>query len=210
MTRLSGQPQVPVLRHGKTVIAGSDRIIDHLETLQPEPRLYPQDAEDRRRALAIQAQFDDEVGPAVRRAAFFELMADPGYFASIFTDDRPLLTRVSYRMLLPVIQRIMTRDMGITAAAVERDHAVIRAAFDRVAAETGSDGYLIGGEFSVADLAAAALLMPAVQPPQGPVYPEPWAEVVHAWVAHWAEHPGAAWVREIYARHRGTAAAVAA
>jgi glutathione S-transferase len=61
----------------------------------------------------------------------------------------------------------------------------------------------------VADLAAAALLMPAVQPPQGPVYPEPWAEVVHAWIAHWADHPGAAWVREIYARHRGTSAQVA-
>jgi glutathione S-transferase len=41
VTRLSGQAQVPVLRHGRKIIAGSARIIDYLEQLVPEPALYP-------------------------------------------------------------------------------------------------------------------------------------------------------------------------
>jgi glutathione S-transferase len=210
VTRLSGQPQVPVLRHGEAVIAGSDRIIDHLERHQPEPSLYPKDAEDRRRALAIQSEFDEEVGPAIRRAVFAELMADPGYFASTFTDDRSLATRAIYRLLLPVTKAIMSRDLGITPEAIEPARSVTRAALDRVAAEAGPEGYLVGSEFSVADLTAASLLMPAVQPPQGPLFPEPRAKVLEAWLARWEAHPGGAWVREMYARHRGTSAAVEA
>jgi hypothetical protein len=50
----------------------------------------------------------------------------------------------------------------------------------------------------------AALLMPAVDvgdlggPPSD-------AEAERVWLARWADHPGAAWVQEIYRRHRRTA-----
>jgi glutathione S-transferase len=108
---MSGQAQVPVLRHGRKVIAGSAHIIDYLEQLVPEPPLYPHDPDALAEAREIQAWFDAELGPAV-------------------------------------------------------------------------------------------------QPPEGPTYPEPRAAVVDRWTARWADHPGAAWVREIYRRHRGQSAEI--
>ena len=208
MTRLSGQAQVPVLRHGRKIIAGSARIIDYLEQLVPEPALYPHSPDALTKAQAIQACFDAEVGPAVRCAAFSDLMKDPGYFASVFSDDRPLATRLLYRALLPFTQALMKRDLDITPDTIGPARATVLSALDRVAEDSRATGYLVGDRFSVADLTAAALLTPAVQPPGGPMYPEPLAPVALCWIARWADHPGAAWVREIYSRHRGESAEV--
>jgi glutathione S-transferase len=205
--RLSGQQQVPVLRRGDEVVAGSAQIIARLEELQPEPNLYPMDPGQLEGALAIQARFDEEVGPAVRLAMFAELQADPGYFASLFTDDRSLPVRAAYRCALPVLQMIMNRDLGLTPEAIPPALAVTREALDFVAENAGPSGHLVGDDFSVADLTAACLLMPAVLPEGGVRYPEPLPDVVRSWVARFSEHPGAAWVREIYARHRGSSAA---
>jgi glutathione S-transferase len=60
----------------------------------------------------------------------------------------------------------------------------------------------VGDEFCVADLTCAALLMPAVEVGDlgGPASAGTDAE--QAWLARWSDHPGAAWVREIYRRHR--------
>jgi len=48
--------------------ADSTRIIAVLERLQPDPPLYPRDEAERRRALALEDFFDEEVGHAVRTA----------------------------------------------------------------------------------------------------------------------------------------------
>ena len=45
----------------------------------------------------------------------------------------------------------------------------IVAAFDRIERELGSGEYLVGDDFSVADLAAASLLYPIVAPAEGPL-----------------------------------------
>jgi glutathione S-transferase len=208
VTRMSGQAQVPVLRHGEEVITGSARIIDYLEEFAPEPALYPEDPTARAKALAIQAWFDAEIGPAVRCAAFSDLMVDPSYFARIFSDDRSLATRVLYRALLPFTQALMKRDLDITPDTIGPARANVLTALDRVAEDSRATGYLVGDRFSVADLTAAALLTPAVQPPGGPMYPEPLAPVALCWISRWADHPGAVWVREIYSRHRGESAEI--
>jgi glutathione S-transferase len=67
--RLTGQTTVPVLRIGERVVPGSARIIDELEQRYPEPPLYPADPALRKWALEIQACFDEEIGPRVRRCA---------------------------------------------------------------------------------------------------------------------------------------------
>src|SRR2546430_16684269 len=50
--------------------------------------------------------------------------------------------------------------------------ARVRAGLDRIVAELGPSGHLVGDAFSVADLTAAALLSPIVLPPEFP-YPPP-------------------------------------
>jgi glutathione S-transferase len=187
--RLSGQRAVPVVCVDGRVIAGSASIIEWLEQAHPEPSLYPEDPARRREALELQRWLDDEVGPAARRALFFDLLADGGYAARCFTVDRGGVVPALFRMLFPVTRIIMERDMQIDAAGAERGREVVRQALEVVADRGARSGYLVGERFSVADLTAAALLS------------------VRRWLAHWAALPGTAWVADTYRRHRGMSSA---
>ena len=202
--KLSGQEQVPVLRFDGMVVAGSNAIIDFVEREIPEPPLCPRDPATRKRALEIQAKFDDEIGPAIRLAMFHELLADPGYFTRLFTWDQSAFVRIGYRAIFPAVKLIMSREMKITPENAARGLEVTRSGLDFVVKESAATGYLAGDRFSVADLAAASLLAPAVEMEPSPFsYPKPYPRSLHAWWARWREHPGTAWVKAMFARHRG-------
>lgn len=207
MMRLSRQDQVPVLTDGAEVVVGSSAILAHLEARQLEPRLVPEDPALAEAALRIQREFDSEVGPAVRLGRFFEVLPDSGYMAAQFTSDKPRHTQLLYRAVFPLVKRLMAGQMKLTAENAEPARRKTEEALDRVAKEAGSGGYLVGDSFTIADLTAASLLMPAIGPPGCPQLPPPSKEAAN-WAARWADHPGAAWVREIYVRHRGSSAEV--
>lgn len=197
----SGRTQTPVLVDGGEVVAGSAAILTHLERRFPEPPLEPAAPEERERALAIAREFDEEVGPAIRLAKFFEVMSAE-YAIQVFCTERSPLVRAAYRTCFPVVSRVMRRSMGIDAGSAERGRERTRRALDFVAKEADASGYLVGGRFGLADLTCAALLMPAVDVGDlgGPLPADTDAE--RRWLARWSDHPGAAWVREIYHRHR--------
>ena len=60
VVRLSGQPLVPVLDHDGQVVADSTAILRYLETLEPEPPLFPRD-EAQRAELEIFLDWFDRV-----------------------------------------------------------------------------------------------------------------------------------------------------
>lgn len=209
MMRVSGQKSVPVLCLGEEVIAGSDKIIDALEKRFPQPPLYPADDGRRREALETARWFDEELGPQIRRAYFFDVLPGSTYAAEGFLNGRGALTRTLYRAVFPAIRAVMMRDMKIDAPGAALGVEKTREALDRVAERSAATGYLAGDTFTVADLTAAALLSPAVMPPQFPYpVPEPRSPGLEHWLARWKDHPGAAWVLEMYRQHRGTSAAV--
>jgi len=201
MKRLTGRTETPVLVDGDLVVAGSAAILAHLERRFPEPPLEPSAPEERERALAIARRFDDEVGPAVRLAMFFEVMSG-AYAVRTFCAERKPLVKAAYRAAFPAVHLVMRRSMGIEAERAARARERTREALDFVAEASGGSGYLVGDRFCIADLTCAALLMPAVDVASlgGPASAGTPEE--SAWRARWADHPGAAWVREIYRRHR--------
>jgi len=199
--RLTGQTATPVLVDGDAVVAGSARIVDHLERRFPERALYPQDAVARERALAIQGEFDAEVGPAVRLAKFFAVL-DADYVLGTFCREASPAARAVYRAAFPLIGRVMRSSMAIDAANAERARERVRSALEFVTANAGRDGYLVGDTFSVADLSCAALLMPAVRVADWGGPTEHDSDKTRRWLANWSGHPGAEWVRAMYRRHR--------
>jgi glutathione S-transferase len=210
MLRLSGQKSVPVLRTDSRVVTGSAPIIDHLESTHPAPPLYPEDAEERARALDIQRWFDDEVGPQIRRAFFFDTVHHPRYLCGLFTAGKPLLVQRLYSAVFPAIRLVMSKDMELTAAGAAAGCERTREGLDFVLEHAGPEGYLVGQRFSVADLAAAAILSPTILPPEFPVpIPEPKSPSLRSWLGRWADHAGTRWILETYRRHRGASVAIA-
>ena len=208
---MTGQKSVPVLVLDGETIHDSTRIIERLERLRPEPALYPADEADRHRALALEDFFDEELGPHVRRALFHELLPETEFAAAAFTMGCGPGTRRLYRALFPALRVVMKADMKIDAAGATRSREKVLAALDRIEAELQPSGYLVGERFSVADLAAAALLAPVAFPPEFPYPPPgPLPAPVARWCEDFAGRRAFRWAAEMYRRHRGTSAEIAA
>lgn len=207
----TGQKKVPVLILDGKAIPDSTRIIEALEGLKPDPPLYPKDPADRRRALELEEWFDEELGPHLRRAVFFGLLTDPDYAANLLSVGSSQRSRRIYRALFPATRAVMKVDMGINPESAARSREKTAAALDRIAAERQPSGYLVGDHFSVADLTAAALCAPLVIPPEFPYpFPTPLPESAARWRENLARHPAFAWTFDIYRRHRGRSAEIAA
>lgn len=209
--RLTGEiDTTPVLTLDRRAIGDSTRIIATLEGRWPQPPLYPADDEQRRRALELEDYFDEELGPHIRRAVYHELLPYPELTVPLFTNGQPLPARVMMRATFPVLRVGMRRRMDIRAAEAEASREKVVAAMDRLEAEIGPSGYLVGDSFTVADLTAASLFYPIARPPEFPYPsvtdpPEPAREFIDGLFAR----PGGQWVAETYRRHRYASAAEA-
>lgn len=205
------QPRLPILFLDGAAIADSTRIIAAIEARYPEPALYPGGADERRRALAVEDWFDEEVGSPVRTAILAPLFAaDPDAALASLTIGMPTAARRMIRALFPAFRAYYKARHGIDAATSDAAPRIVRGAFDRVAAEVGPTGYLVGDRFSVADLTAAAILAPIVAPAEHEYLPPPPVPAsLRELRASLASHPGSEWVRDTYRRHRGASAEVA-
>jgi glutathione S-transferase len=196
----------PVLELDGRAIGDSTAVIAALEEAFPEPPLYPADPEQRRRALALEDFFDEELGPHARLLAFHDLIEEPQVFAEVAsqTVSGPL---GNAKALTGAYARAYTSlRFGANsdeAAATARTKIV--AALDRLDAElaAGDGEYLVGESFSVADLTAAALFYPVVGPDEGPLPPDtPSPPAFERFRDGLSDRPGFLWVEEMFRRHR--------
>ncbi len=209
----TGQPRLPVLFLEGRAIADSTRIIEALERHRPEPPLYPRDEPGRRRALALEDFFDEGLGPAVRAATLGpSFVNDPAATIRLLTTGMAVGRVVPYapRAAVVAFRAFYRARHDINAATVAEGRAKVRAALDRLEAELGPSGYLVGDAFTVADLTAAALFAPLLFPPEFPYPPAgPVLPAIGELRAFLGDRPGLAWVLDTYRRHRGTSAEVA-
>jgi glutathione S-transferase len=203
--RLTGRTGTPVLVYDGTAIDGSANILEWLEARGGVPALLPAEPAQREEALRIQRWFDDDLTPRIRCSALDALLQQPGYFARIFGDGSSRLKQMAYACVVPFAASLVRKGNGITGvAAIADGHRAATEALDFVAERCAATGYLVGDSFSIADLTAASTLAVLIRPADSPMScPQPVAQAFRALMDRYAEHPGAAWVHGIYARHRG-------
>jgi len=209
--RATGQGKLPVLWLDGRAIADSTRIIAALEEHYPEPALYPREAAARQRALALEDDLDETLGPALRAAVVTPLFQhDPDFALRMLTTGMGSKAYPGLRRMLRVFPWYYRLRHKISERNLERDRTIVAAALDRIEQERQGRTYLVGEVFSVADLTAAALLGPLLQPPELqyplqvelPVYLEDYRTTL-------LQHPAAQWAADIYRLHRGQSAEIA-
>jgi glutathione S-transferase len=207
----SGQQKLPILEIDGQVVAGSDRILRILEQLRPDPSLFPADPAARLRALAIQAYFDEEVAPEWRRLFWATYLDDAPACTAMATDGAAPAARLCWAAALPLMRPLFRRNMKMDPASLERARARMGTHLDKLLADIGAHGYLVGDSFTVADLTAAAVLTAIIRPPQFSYpLPEPWPAALVELRASIAQHSAFDWVLNIYTRHRGPSFELAA
>ena len=209
--RLTGGATFPVLVMNGDPIGDSTRIIEALERLYPEPALYPADAPGRRRALQIEDYFDEQLGPHLRLLIVSIVLEEPGLALGAFLPDLRGGRRLAVRALFPLQRRKIRTAFGIHDESVEQAWLQIAAAGECFREELQPNGYLVGEGFSVADLTVAAMIAPAIAPPEFP-YPQP--QRGHPAFARLREAFDEAgmleWGYEMYGRHRARSAEIEA
>jgi glutathione S-transferase len=204
--RLTGRTTTPVLRRDDgPPLDGSARILEWLEQRWPQPPLLPAGAAERAEALRIQQWFDEELTPRIRRAVLDALLRQPRGFAAVFADGRPAVQQLAYAVAVPLAAPLVRKGNGIDGSAAVSDG--LRAAdeaLDFVAQRAAPDGHLVGGRFGLADLVAASTLAVLAQPPASPMAgPRPCGAAFATLLQRFEAHPGIAWTRRLYVRHRG-------
>ncbi len=194
----------PVLEIDGERIGDSTEIIAALEQRFPERPLYPDDPEQRRRALELEDFFDEELGPHVRLLGFHELGKDPERFEAVIARTTPGPVASLGSGAVTYARTYTGLRFGVRSEeAAEVARGKIVAALDRLETELGGSEYLVGDSFSVADLSAAALFYPLVLPDEGPLpEDEPLPGGMESFRAPLRERPGYRWVEETYRRHR--------
>ena len=206
--RLRAGRTVPILEMDGRAIGDSTRIIEEIERGWPEPPLYPTDAAERSRALELEDYFDERCGPDARRVLFADNLVEPEAFLAMFLGaDRRRSGLLE--MLTPPAIRLVKWRYDVRPETVEESRERVRAAFDKLEAEVGPSGYLVGESFSVADLTAASILGLFVVPPEFPYIklpPDERTTRFRRFRDSLKERPGYGWVEDMYARHRGVSA----
>jgi len=210
--RLRAGRTLPILEMNGRTIGDSTKIIEEIERRWPVPPLYPADPQECARALELEDYFDERCGHDLRRVLFNDNLLEPETFlAMLYGADHPRMGVL--KTLGPVFGRAVKRRFRIRPETVEQSREVVRAAFDRIEAETGPSGYLVGESFTVADLTAASILSPIVVPPEFPyikLHPDERTAQSRRFRDSLKDRPGFTWVEDMYARHRGPNAEVPA
>jgi glutathione S-transferase len=194
--------RLPVMDLEGRRIWDSTAIIAALEDYRPDPPLYPPDAAERERALALEDYFDEELAPRVRRLIWHHTLPDTDATTDAVLPDEGAFKRGLLRATAPVAGRMVRQDYSANEANAEEAEIGIRAAMDRLEDELGGDEYLVGDSFSVADLTAAALFTPLLAPPGRPWAPD-LVSPLQPMRAELEARPGGEWVTRMYELHRG-------
>jgi glutathione S-transferase len=200
-----GQTTLPILQTPDAAIQDSPRILSWLRTHRGPLAVTPMAQQDAIRG--VEKRFD-AIGKDVARflyAGSFGLADE--HILKLWTDyATPFQTKL-IRIGYPLIRWAFKRKLNITPAGAAKAQKRITEVIDwlemRLARQDSP--YLVGTSFTAADITAASLLAPIACPKEHPIYGDPTyqASMVKA-IEPWAQRPALRWVRQMYAKHRGS------
>jgi len=166
---------LPILTHGQHVIQGSSQIIDYLDLSFTDKPLTPAEHDTAKLAKEWERVADEDIGPHLRRILYHTLLAHPKIVMPFFSHQGPWYSSLYLKIAYPKITKIMRKMMAIDDQHVQESTQTLSLTVDKLChqLEQQNSQYIVGDQFSRADLAFAALLAPLITPAQ---YNLPWPE----------------------------------
>ncbi len=201
--KLAPQSCVPILAGDGVVVQDSTEIISFLERTFPVSPLTPDDPDQAAEALEWEEYLDEEIGVTLRRWFYFHALPDRRRSVRFLCQGANAFQRALFGPAFPRIRQAMIEMMDVYPEPSRQAEQRLMAAFDRLDAALGRHDYLVGGQFSRADLTACALLWPFCRPGESDsqveaLLPEP----VRALRARSLSRRFYTWVLDTYRRHR--------
>lgn len=203
--RISGSlgVSIPTLVANGEFVEDSTQILEWLERHRAPFALIPQDPALREQAMRIEARMD-HIGSHVVRCMYAQLLEDPDLVRRLWALDAGRVQAGLMRAAFPALRRVFQRGLGLSPVLVGHSRKVVERALTELDQLVASGRfYLVGEQFSVADVTAASRLAPLVCPDEHPVFCDAeYRDAMAPLLSTWEARPAVAWVREIYRLHR--------
>lgn len=203
LRKFAPDTSVPVLLNGNEVVQGSSEIINYLEQKYPEHSLTPTDAKERRACLDIENIMDKRLGENIRQILYYRLLAYPDFIRYCFTHPLPRMKQLIFRLFYPILRHKIYTTYVISASKVEQARREFDVAMCEVEKMIGQKQYLVGEQFTRADLSVASMLSLLAMPSE---HPFPWQEIPDSqardFYDEYRDHPVTEWVAKMYRDHR--------
>ncbi|MDF5723930.1 MAG: glutathione S-transferase family protein [Rhizonema sp. PD37] len=170
-TNRVGGKTTPVLVTKEEVFTDSTEILKYLDKIAPvNAKLYPTNPELRRQVEELENLFDERLGPAIRLWGYFGVMNDQKLMRRNWCHNVPFVEQALFPVVFPFMQKLARQKFNINPESAAQAYEQIQSIFEKVS-ELLADGrnYLVGDQFSAADLTFAALAAGTVSPPEHPM-----------------------------------------
>lgn len=192
---------VPILQHDGNFVQGSTEIIDYLDQQFSQKSLTPDDKELKSEVLDWENYLDKEVGVPVRLCVYNILLEHPEIVKPFFAHKGPWYGKLFLAYAFPQLRSKMRYFMNINDKTSITSKQKLSVAIDKLDAHYQSKSFLVGDEFTRADLSAAALLAPLIMPKR---YGLNWPETIPAKLQQLMDEfaDKISWVDQIYGKYR--------
>lgn len=157
--RLSGQPQVPVLKDGETVVADSTEIAFYLDRKYPEKPIIPTDPLQRGQCLLIEEWADESIGLKGRKAFVGALNQNQNFRTSILPSKTPDFLKSLVGSVPSELLDVLGTGVGFGREAIEEAKKGLKQDLEALSLILQERSYLVTDEPTLADLAVAGLSM---------------------------------------------------
>ena len=208
--RVAGSRTVPVLVDDDTdtVLTESTDILHYLDRIRPDPPLFPVDADLASAVVEVEDLIDTGWGPNASAFAYSHLVQFPGDLRRRWNAGLGVLQRGLLFAAMPVFAPAMRRMRRLSLAMAPEYLEAAMGSFDELERRLAANGgeYLVGDEFSAADLTGASLLAPFVEVPGSPWAADESGQSppdLQAFKDHVKARPLGRWGLRMWGRHRG-------
>ncbi len=168
--KLTGKASsVPVLDHDGHVVQGSGAILDYLDQTFLEHPLTPAEPEIREQVLAWERRLDEEAGPAIRCYSYHHFLQRPKIVVPMLAAGTPFYNRILLSLAFSRVDETMRQWMKINEKTADKSRQVMETLLTELTDIYSKRAFLVGDQFTRADLTAAALFAPMFQPAEYPV-----------------------------------------
>lgn len=202
--KVADSSQLPILRHGTQYIQGAANIINFLDKQYPTRMLTPDNADLKKQAMDWERSFDKSFGIHLRRFYYTHMLQNPTQLRRMITFFGPWYSKNIYTLMLPSIKNKLIQSMKLNALEAERSRLIINDALNKLDDHLSDHKYIVGEQFTRADLAAASLLAPLCAPVQHPYYQGDIELIsdLKELQDKSKQRPFYKWVSDIYRQHR--------
>lgn len=199
--KLGVKSSVPIIQHDDKIVAGSKEIIDYLEAFLSQRPLILEDASLNKEIEEWERVLDTGAGINVRLVAYHILLEYPEIVKPFFSHNGPWYGSLFLMATFSKLRVVMRKLMNINQQSFSSSKQSLHHLLDTLSEHYSKKEFLVGGQFTRADLTAASLFAPLVMPAEyGLNWPKKLPVEYQELINEFGEK--LAWVEPLYQKYR--------